>query len=54
LDELIKHALFALRETTGQRSEGLTAGNTSIAVVGIDQKFSIYEDDTVQPLVRFI
>lgn len=52
LNDLVKHALFALRETAGQRSEGLTAGNTTIAVVGLDQKFAIYEDEAVQPYVR--
>lgn len=51
LNDLVKHALFALRETTGQRSEGLTAGNTTISIVGIDQKFAIFEDEAVQPYV---
>jgi len=49
LEELVKHALFALRETAGQRSEGLTAENTTIAIVGLDHPFVIYEDETVQP-----
>ena len=47
----MKHALFALRETAGQRSEGLTAENTTIAIVGLDHPFVIYEDETVQPYV---
>jgi len=51
LDELVKHALFALRETAGQKSEGLTMQNTTVAVVGLDQEFVIHEDEKVQPFV---
>merc|ERR1712233_305194 len=51
LEDLVKHALFALRETAGQRSEGLTAENTTIAIVGLDHPFTIYEDESVQPYV---
>ena len=51
LEELIHHALFALRETTGQQSEGLSATNTAVAVVGVDQKFTVFEDEQVKPHV---
>merc|ERR1712137_1780 len=49
LDQLIHHGLFALRETSGQQSEGLTMKNTSVAVVGRDKKFTIIENEDVKP-----
>jgi len=42
LDELIKHSLLALRETT-QSSEGLTSKNCSVGIVGQNQLFEILE-----------
>jgi len=48
LDELIRHAIFALRETTGSQFEGLTAENCAIAVVGVDTPFRIIEGEGIQ------
>lgn len=62
LDELIQHALLALREalssttpapssstTSPAQPEGLTARNVSVAVVGLGQPFKILEGDVLQP-----
>eukprot|EP00897_Mesotaenium_endlicherianum_P009233 jgi/Mesen1/8338/ME000461S07753 len=49
LDELIKHALFAVKESL-QEGE-LTSKNCSIAIVGKDKKFTILEDDAAQPYI---
>ena len=54
MDELVKHALFALRETAGQKSDGLTMDNTTVAVVGIDQSFVVHEDEAVQQYVSYL
>jgi len=43
LDELIKHSLTALRETTQSSSEGLTAKNCSVGIVGDHQPFTTIE-----------
>jgi len=53
-DELIKHALLALRETCGSQSEGLTTNNTAIGIVGVDQKFHIIEHDELKPYLEGI
>jgi len=45
LDELIKHSLLALRETLQSSSDGLTAKNCSVGIVGENQKFEILEGD---------
>ncbi|CAH2448592.1 20S proteasome subunit alpha type-6 [Komagataella phaffii CBS 7435] len=45
--ELIKLGLLALRDTLAQDKE-LTAANTSVSVVGIDEKFTLYDDEDVQ------
>mmetsp|Transcript_20941 Transcript_20941/g.53541 ORF Transcript_20941/g.53541 Transcript_20941/m.53541 type:complete len:271 (+) Transcript_20941:74-886(+) len=50
LDELIKHALLALRETLGTGQE-LTAANVAVAHVGMEGNFTILEDDTIAPYV---
>ncbi len=47
-DELIKHALKSLRETARQDTK-VSAKNTSIAIVGVDQEFTILEDDALEP-----
>jgi 20S proteasome subunit alpha 6 len=49
LDELIKHALLALRETTQSSSEPLNFKNCSIGIVGINQPFIILEESKIQP-----
>ncbi|XP_071942529.1 proteasome subunit alpha type-1-like [Antedon mediterranea] len=46
LEELVKHGLTALRDTLPNESE-LTTKNCSVAIVGKDQKFTVYEDDDV-------
>lgn len=46
LEKLIVHGLNALRDTLAQDVE-LTLRNTSVAVVGKDTSFTIYEDDEV-------
>jgi len=43
LDELIKHGLTALRETTQSSSEGLTVKNCSVGIVGDHQTFTLIE-----------
>lgn len=48
VDELIKHGLFSLRETTQSASDGLTSKNTSVAIVGIDKKYEIFEGAKLQ------
>lgn len=48
LDELVRHALQALRECLPNEQE-LTAKNVSIGVVGEGKKLEIKEDDQVQP-----
>ncbi|KAL1486961.1 hypothetical protein MTO96_031143, partial [Rhipicephalus appendiculatus] len=52
LDELVKHGLRALRSClpTGGK---LTNANVSIAIVGQNQNFTIYEDNSVAPYVSF-
>jgi len=49
LQSLVKHALVALKETTGQQSEGLTSKNCAVGVVGEDQKFVTFEGASLQP-----
>jgi len=53
LDDLIKHALLALRETlsTGQ---DLTAANVAVGYCGLDGGFTILEDDTIAPYVESV
>ena len=51
LDELIRHAVKALRESVQSGSEGLTAANCAVGVVGKDLPFSLLEEDAVRPYV---
>jgi len=53
LEELVKHGLLALRDTLPNEVE-LTTKNCSIAIVGKDTSFTIYEDDAVSPYLRTI
>ncbi|CAI8507284.1 unnamed protein product [Pichia kudriavzevii] len=46
-EELIQHALTALRDTLPQDKE-LNSANTTVAIVGVDQDFTIYDDDDVE------
>lgn len=55
LNDLVKHALFALRETVmSSKDTELTAENTDIAVVGKGTSFKIYENDDVKPFLAMI
>lgn len=46
-DELVKKGLEALRETLPSEQE-LSTKNVSIAIVGEDQKFSVYDNEDTQ------
>jgi len=48
VQELIKHALLALRDTLPNEVT-LSPKNTSVAVVGKNMPFTVYDDDAVQP-----
>lgn len=49
LDELIQHALTALKESC---TEGdLNSKNCSLAIVGLDRPLEILEDDAIQPYI---
>lgn len=45
-EELIKHALRALKESLSQDKE-LTVDNTSVGVAGIDEDFKLYEHQEI-------
>ena len=45
-EELVKHALAALRESLGQDKE-LTVENTSIGVGGMEENFRLYEGQEI-------
>ncbi|XP_022108919.1 proteasome subunit alpha type-1-like [Acanthaster planci] len=45
-EELVKHGLRALRDTLPNETE-LSTKNCSVAIVGQEQKFTIYENDDV-------
>jgi len=53
LSELIKHGLRALRDCLPNEVE-LSTKNVSIAVVGKDKDFTIYEDEKVEPYLALI
>eukprot|EP01117_Protostelium_nocturnum_P001203 TRINITY_DN11529_c0_g1_i1.p1 TRINITY_DN11529_c0_g1~~TRINITY_DN11529_c0_g1_i1.p1 ORF type:complete len:252 (-),score=41.07 TRINITY_DN11529_c0_g1_i1:157-912(-) len=48
-DELIKHALLALRETVQSSSDGINQKNCSICVVGLGENFQILEGESLAP-----
>lgn len=48
LEELIRHALIALRDTTGDNVD-LTTRNCSIGIVGKDTPFIINDEEQVKP-----
>lgn len=55
LEALTKHAVTALRETVASSKDtDLTVENTSIAIVGKDHAFKIYEDDDVKPYLDLL
>jgi len=53
LEELVKHGLRALRDTLPNEVD-LTNKNVSIAVVGKDTPFAIYDDSSVEPYLAGI
>lgn len=53
LDELIKHALRALRDTLPNEIE-LTTKNCSLGIVGKDTPFKIFDDEKVKPYLDAI
>ena len=53
LDDLIKHALLALRETLGTGQE-LTAANVAVGYVGLEGGFTILEDETIAGYVESV
>lgn len=46
-EQLIEYALTALRDTLAQDKE-LNSANTTVAVVGKDQDFTVYDDEDVE------
>lgn len=52
-EQLIEYALIALRDTLAQDKE-LNSANTTVAVVGIDQDFTVYDDDDVEPWLNLL
>jgi len=50
LDELITHALLALRETLGSGTE-LSSTNVAVGYVGGEHPFTLLEDETIQPYI---
>jgi len=53
LDELIRHALRALRDTLPNEIE-LSTKNVSVSIVGKDCPFTVYNDDSVKPYLDSI
>jgi len=52
LDELIKHALTAVRETIGSQGETLSSKNCTVAVVGENQSLRIIEGVDLQTYIN--
>ena len=50
MEDLVRHALRALRDTLTNDQE-LSAKLVSVAVVGKDHPFQVYNDQTVEDLV---
>lgn len=53
LDDLIRHALRALRDTLPNEIE-LSTKNVSVSIVGKDMPFTVYNDDNVKPYLDSI
>ncbi|KAG8198002.1 hypothetical protein JTE90_029396 [Oedothorax gibbosus] len=53
LEDLVKHGLRALRECLPNEVE-LNSKNASVAIVGKDMDFTLYEDDKVEPYLKAI
>jgi len=54
LDELVKHALTAIRETIGSQGEPLSIKNCSVAVVGQNTPFRILEGADLQIYINLL
>lgn len=52
-EQLIEFALIALRDTLAQDKE-LNSANTTVAIVGKDQDFTIYDDDDVEQWLNLL
>ncbi|KAG0684090.1 hypothetical protein C6P42_004760 [Pichia californica] len=52
-EQLIEFALTALRDTLAQDKE-LTTANTTVAIVGKDQDFTVYDDDNVEQWLNLL
>lgn len=50
IDDLIKHALLALRETLATGGD-LSSANVAVGYVGLDGNFTVLEDDTIAPYI---
>jgi len=53
VDSLVAHGLRALRDTLPNEVD-LTNKNVSIAVVGVDKEFTVFEDEAVDPYLELI
>ena len=53
LEELIKHALLALRETLSTGTD-LTSSNVAVGYCGLDGGFTILEDETISEYVEAV
>lgn len=53
VDALVAHGLRALRETLPNEIE-LNTKNLSVAIVGQDRDFTVYDDDAVAPFLELI
>jgi len=53
LEDLVKHALRALRECLPNEVE-LNSKNASVAIVGKDMDFTLFEDEKVEPYLQAI
>lgn len=53
LEELVRHGLRALRECLPNEVE-LTNKNASVAIVGKEMDFTVFEDDAVEPYLQSI
>ena len=54
MEELCAHALRAVRVCSPDKDAELTAQNCTLAVVGVDRKFTIIEDADLEPYVKAV
>ncbi|KAI5804086.1 nucleophile aminohydrolase [Peziza echinospora] len=53
VDELVVHGLRALRDSLAQ-DKSLSSANTSVAIVGADQEFTLYDGDSVSQWLEMV